>query len=287
MRARASIQRGGTGGYRWLLARRAVAPQLARWVVDLHGFVERSDRPIRRTEFAVPFVVVILELGPPLRFLEGVGSASGETHAAGFLGGVGERPATMEHLGYQEGLQINLTPPGARLWLGRPLSEYARGTVSLGEILPRGLAHLRDRVAEAPDWDTRFDLVEDALERHLGEPTLHTGLAEWSLARMRESGGGVPVDRLARELGYSRKQLNRIFREWVGVSPKMHGRIVRFERLVGRLRDGTDAHWAELAAALGYYDQSHLARDVRHFARCSPGRLRCLARGWPESSEAD
>ncbi len=281
------MERGASGDYRWVHATRAIAPALSRWVVDLHGFVEAGTTPIRRTEFAVPYVVIVLELGPPLTFLSGTSDGSPGSHNGGFLGGVSERPATMAHTGYQEGIQINLTPPAARLWLGCSLTEFAGGTVALHDVLPPKLRGLQERLASVPDWGKRFDVVERALINQLAEPTLHTGVVEWSLRRIQARGGDQNVRELSRELGYSQKQLNRIFREWVGVSPKMHARIVRFERLMRLLRARTDRSWAELAAHLGFYDQSHLHRDVRHFAGCTPRELASLALAWPDSRGGD
>lgn len=53
-------------------------------------------------------------------------------------------------------------------------------------------------------------------------------------------------------------------------------RAVPLEDLIGRearaLADGA-ASWAELASAAGYFDQSHLVRDVRRFAGVTPGEL--------------
>jgi AraC-like DNA-binding protein len=133
-----------------------------------------------------------------------------------------------------------------------------------------GQARARAASSRVPDWGRRFDIVERALIDRLAEPTLHTSVVEWSLRRIQARGGDQNVRELSRELGYSQKQVGRIFREWVGVSPKMHARIVRFDRLTRLLRAPTDRSWAELAAHLGFCDQSNLHRDVRHFAGCSP-----------------
>jgi len=81
---------------------------------------------------------------------------------------------------------------------------------------------------------------------------------------------------LARELGYSRKHVVDLFRDQVGVPPKLLARIVRFDRLVRHVKRGGGGTWADLALELGYYDQAHLARDVKQFAGTTPTGVRPL-----------
>ena len=49
--------------------------------------------------------------------------------------------------------------------------------------------------------------------------------------------------------------------------------MLRFGRVVRAIRAGQAADLADLAVASGYYDQSHLNRDVREFAGTTPGEL--------------
>lgn len=49
------------------MATRAPGPQLREYVHgDYLGYTERTDTTIRRREFAVPFIVLVLEFGPPI-----------------------------------------------------------------------------------------------------------------------------------------------------------------------------------------------------------------------------
>jgi AraC-like DNA-binding protein len=82
------------------------------------------------------------------------------------------------------------------------------------------------------------------------------------------------VGSLATELGYSRKHLIALFRDQVGIAPKLFARLVRFDRVMSEARSGRSRSWAELALACGYYDQAHLVRDVRHFTGLTPTEAR-------------
>lgn len=80
---------------------------------------------------------------------------------------------------------------------------------------------------------------------------------------------GTPVAQAARVYGKSLRQFERQFQLDVGVGPKLYARIARFQRAARRLTDST-LTLAELAADLGYSDQSHMSHEFRRFAGLSP-----------------
>jgi AraC-like DNA-binding protein len=109
-------------------------------------------------------------------------------------------------------------------------------------------------------------------------PSLSCGAAvspgvEWAWRRLQSTGGAVSVTWLAAELGWSRKRLVAHFRDEVGLAPKVAARVMRFGAMTSRLRSGRRQSWAELALDLGYFDQAHLAREVRLLAGVTPGEL--------------
>ncbi|WP_327318715.1 AraC family transcriptional regulator [Streptomyces sp. NBC_01235] len=78
----------------------------------------------------------------------------------------------------------------------------------------------------------------------------------------------APVREVARELAVSERQLRNLFADGVGVSPKHYARIDRVRHV---LTHAASAPWAELAAATGYYDQSHMTADFRTLMGVPPG----------------
>ena len=78
------------------------------------------------------------------------------------------------------------------------------------------------------------------------------------------------VRELARDSGYSERQLRRRVAESTGHGPKRLMRIARMQRL---LRDGRGESWARTAAEHGYFDEAHMAGDVRELAGATPHAL--------------
>lgn len=78
------------------------------------------------------------------------------------------------------------------------------------------------------------------------------------------------IAQCSRSIGISERRLSQVFREHVGISPKLWCRIRRFQSAAQALHSGADIPWAELALNCGYYDQSHFANDFRAFSGIDP-----------------
>jgi AraC-like DNA-binding protein len=260
---RARVARSDAGPHRWELATRPLPAHLRAHVRGLVGYSEVTPGPHVRHEWPGARVVVIVEFGPRLR-------VDGRTHAGGFVAGVHAVPARTEHDGFQAGIQCDLTPLAARALFGLPLSELTDVVVDLDDVLPRSARRLAERLAGLPTWDDRFDMFEGLLTARLAAPPPRLAPVAWAWQRLVDTCGGADIGGLARELGCSPKHLITLFRDHVGVPPKQAARLVRFDRLVARLRTGAPVAWADLAAELGYSDQAHMVREVRRFTGDTP-----------------
>jgi AraC-like DNA-binding protein len=67
-------------------------------------------------------------------------------------------------------------------------------------------------------------------------------------------------------IGVSERRLSQVFREEVGIAPRLWCRIRRFQAATRAMHAGVEVRWAELALNCGYYDQSHFANDFRAFS---------------------
>jgi AraC-like DNA-binding protein len=240
-------------GVSWQLARRPVDPRLAGLVLDVCGYAERSERPVTRRQPPHPAVTVILNLGPPV----GVNGV----HRRTFVAGMHDVCAMTTFTGAQRGVELRLTPLGARRLFGVPAAELTNVVTALPS-----LDDLADRLVGEPDWDRRLHLVESVLMAADG-PDPDPAVA-WAWGVMRRRGGDVPVGALATEIGWSRRHFANRFRAEIGLPPKLAARVLRLDRarslLVRRVPAGS------VAARCGYTDQSHLVREFRALAGCTP-----------------
>jgi AraC-like DNA-binding protein len=143
--------------------------------------------------------------------------------------------------------------------LGVGANELVNGRFRLDEIWTRSrVARLEDDLA---DSITPGIVLEGlGLERLRGfEAT--TRIASEIVRLLR---AGRSVARVADSVGLSERQFRRRSLEMFGYGPKTLARILRLNSAVDLARAGVG--YAEVAAASGYADQAHLARDVRSLA---------------------
>jgi AraC-like DNA-binding protein len=79
------------------------------------------------------------------------------------------------------------------------------------------------------------------------------------------------VDQLAELTGVGKRTLQRLFGEYVGVSPKWVIQRYRLHEAAERLDAGQEVGLAELALDLGYFDQAHFVRDFKAMVGRPPG----------------
>lgn len=163
------------------------------------------------------------------------------------------------------GLRPFLDEPVAQL-TGRRLPAYTLTRVDDGEA--------ERHVLSASDDTAMIAALEALLAPILPAPDPTVEQICAIIAAARRTNGAKRVEALAQEAGLGLRALQRLFHEYVGVSPKWVLRRYRLQETAWLLAQGRDIALAPLAADLGYYDQAHLARDFSKLFGSSPARYR-------------
>ncbi|MFO0600570.1 MAG: helix-turn-helix domain-containing protein [Myxococcaceae bacterium] len=156
--------------------------------------------------------------------------------------------------------------------LGLPSSAIVDRVVPLDELWGPAAARLAEQLAEAKDLSTAAALLESAIAARLADTAqrVHTNLALDACAQLATRRVGEVAD----ALGVSTRNLRRVFRDVVGMSPKEYARLARFHHALREARrSGGELDWAGLAAAAGYYDQAHMIAEFRDIAGVTPRAL--------------
>ncbi len=187
-------------------------------------------------------------------------------------GGLHAAPAVIRHDGHQYGIQLGLTPLGARVLLGLPAGELATTVVDLDTLLGPIAGELVERLRSACTWTERFLELDQTLSSIAGQRQRDGPAPElgWAWRRLTACHGRVEVGSLAKEVGWSRRHLGERFRREFGLTPKVVGRVMRFEVAHRMLRAVARPGLAEVSARCGYADQAHLTREWRELAGCTP-----------------
>jgi AraC-like DNA-binding protein len=162
-------------------------------------------------------------------------------------------------------------PAGFSALMGAPADLFANCFVSLEDVWGNLARSLRDHLCELPAPASRLACLEAFLSQHLaGRPSRSVAdphpAVGFALDRFRRLPSAISVAEVARGAGWSERRLSQLFREQVGLPPKVWCRIQRFQHAVRQLHQGPEIRWSELALDCGYYDQSHFANEFRAFS---------------------
>ncbi|MBL0920131.1 MAG: AraC family transcriptional regulator [Hydrogenophaga sp.] len=161
--------------------------------------------------------------------------------------------------------------PGAAQWLfGAAADELTGRHVPLDALLGAEARRLRERLFDAADADARLVLFEDWLLAR--RPPVGAGQAAALVRLLRAS---ASVGAAVHASGLSHRRFDTAFRQAAGLNPKAWLRVRRFQAALRAL--GTASAPADIAAALGYSDQSHFNREFLAMAGLTPARFRALA----------
>jgi AraC-like DNA-binding protein len=234
------------------------------------GYRQRGLPPARHRGLPSPYLTVIITLDDPLTVARHPDPADAPGDYLTLAGGLHTTPAVITHPGRQSGIQLALSPLGARALLGRPAGELAGIDVDGSEVLGGAARELHERLREADSWPARFALLDEILLAHadLDQQVAPDITEAWRL--LTRSGGMVRAGELARRVGWSPRYLQRRLLAETGLTPKAAARVTRFDRARSALQDQPGLPLASLAADCGYYDQAHLAREFRELAGCPP-----------------
>jgi AraC-like DNA-binding protein len=255
----------------WRIDCLAPADRLMPFVQRFNAYAEHQTGFVRRRELPSGLATILFNLGQELRVEHPAGTRTAYPAGTAFFAGLSSTYAVSETDRSQEGVQVMLTPLGARLLLGFPLDEVGNRLINPVDLFGAAARETIERLQETNSHADRIAILEQETARRLGGSVggVSRGLV-WAMQQLQASAGRLGVASLAKELGWSRKHLTVSFRREFGMPPKLFARILRFDYAVRLLRRDQVTSWAELADACGYADQAHLTRDFRALAGSPP-----------------
>ncbi|MFC9388861.1 AraC family transcriptional regulator [Streptomyces venezuelae] len=249
------------------------APALRQYVDSYVGFDLRGLPAGVHCGTPSRALTAVISLSDPMDVAAGVDDGSPVMRFSSVAGGLMCRSVAIHHDGRQQGVQVSLTPLGARAIYCMPAAELAHRLVPLDELLGTLAVELVDRLRAATTWTARFTALDELLLRAVGRGAggdhVRPEVAE-AWRRLVAARGCVQVGAVAAELGWSRRYLTERFRGEVGLSPKTFARVLRFEHAHELATAHDPLPWADVATVSGYADQAHLVRDWREFTNRSP-----------------
>jgi AraC-like DNA-binding protein len=209
--------------------------------------------------------------GPALNRTGGTPSPGGHDIPSVFVYGKRTQPGELVARGPFELSGVVFRPQALHALLDTDPTEFNNGPVNLDYLL----GGLEERLLNAATARDRLAILACRLSTRASDKPSDDLLARESVRLLQAR---VHIPQLLKVFGMSERQFERRFRTAVGVSPHLYLRIQRFQSAVRLLRARQFEKMGDLAAALGYADQSHFIKEIKEFAGCTPTVLSEIVR---------
>ncbi len=173
--------------------------------------------------------------------------------------------------------------------LRTPMWQLQDALVDASAIIP-GIDRLADDLGNVRE-ERRLAYLAGQLSRYLAiDDATPINAVDHALAMIEGHHGILAIDAIARQVGITRRHLERRFRDEVGLGAKSIARIRRVHAALAMMRARPMLSGAEIAVDCGYSDQAHLIHECKTLTGRTPARLmtseRSLAALMREAGEA-
>lgn len=186
------------------------------------------------------------------------------------LSGVPTRRFTRVLEGRGRVVSAKFRPGGFRAFINEPVASLSDRVVPLAALFGEPAADLAQRVLGERDQPAAIALLEAFLRERNPQPDAQAELAAGIVARIAAGRQITRVEQVAEACSLNPRRLQRLFNDYVGVSPKWVIQRYRLHEAAERLATEPEVDCAELALELGYADQAHFIRDFKQLVGRTP-----------------
>jgi len=185
--------------------------------------------------------------------------------------GVRDTPALVRTSSRRTGcLGIEFYPFGAYSIFEIPMDESINGLVDINVYLPKWRGEITQTLENLNTLEERISFIQDRLIELRRKNQVENRIVKYCVDSLKLSDGLMTISDLERKTNYSRRYLEILFRDHVGLSPKALADIFRFQKFYRKwaLKRPYDEFKDELYKY--YYDQAHFAKEFKRMTGFSP-----------------
>ncbi|MEP7290796.1 MAG: helix-turn-helix domain-containing protein [Chloroflexota bacterium] len=160
--------------------------------------------------------------------------------------------------------------PGAFYpFLKTPISALTDSSISFCDVFGMSSEALEAAMLSLDD-EGMIGCVEAFLRERLPERDENVAVVNALIDCITVDRKILKVDDVVARFGMNKRSLQRLFSQYVGVSPKWVIQRCRLQEAAQQLASGAVTDSAKLALELGYFDQAHFIKDFKAVVGASP-----------------
>ena len=164
---------------------------------------------------------------------------------------------------------IRFKPEGIYNVFGVPASKFKETFEDMSMVIGQEFRDFSHRIREEKSIPNMIKRAEGYLLKNLQTKKIDMSYVH-SAAQLIRNSSVIKIDELANQLYISKRQLEREFKNKVGISPKHYFRITRINEVLRCLNGNRQMDLTQVAYHCGYYDQAHFINDFKTITGIKP-----------------
>ena len=154
-----------------------------------------------------------------------------------------------------------------------PMHEFVERNIPLELFVTNQIQDIEDKLCGAGSFSEKCIIIEHFLTKLLTRRQKIYTLKRimHCISVVNKQKGIVSIDHLADTACLGRKQLERNFKDFIGISPRQFLKVIRFQNSLHQKSIDKEQSLTVLAHECGYFDQSHMINDYRELSGMTPG----------------
>jgi methylphosphotriester-DNA--protein-cysteine methyltransferase len=166
-------------------------------------------------------------------------------------------------------LGVQFKAGGAFPFLKLPACELQDMDVSLEILWGAEAGYLREQLLAAATPAAKFRILEQTLLAQAARSQARHPAVVFAVQELQKP-TSPSIAAVTEQIGLSPRCFIQHFRQEVGVTPKLFGRLQRFQQVLQRVEPQQPVDWANVALSCGYFDQAHFIHDFQTFSGLNP-----------------
>jgi AraC-like DNA-binding protein len=187
-----------------------------------------------------------------------------------WVAGLQTQPTYVESYGQSKMIVIQFKTVGAYVFLTQPLRYFTNQYIDLDCIFKNDADETWERLQETKTSHEKFLLVENFLYRKLLSNKIPNKKLISSIGVLLKNKEPISITEICGQYNISRKHLNFLFREYLGISPKMLWSLNRFQLILQTISKSKPDKLATIAYDLDFFDQAHFNNNFKRFTGLKP-----------------
>lgn len=162
-----------------------------------------------------------------------------------------------------------LYPPMLKMLFEIQASDLIDSCLNFADLKIEGSKEVLSRLESANYIEDQIKILETFILSRVPEPSKAINLSN-AIKCIEMHHDSFSISSISDNFNVSPRTFQRIFKQYVGISPRLYARVSKFNKAINLLESGEYKLLTELAFETEYSDQSHFTRTFKEFTGLTP-----------------